>query len=62
MEEIGFQEVKEKLFEVRASTWPKGSKPKELGLWFQADLLDVLTSSLPLFTKVLGWTRDKVEM
>jgi ubiquinone/menaquinone biosynthesis C-methylase UbiE len=62
MEEIGFEEVKEKWFEVPTSTWPKGSKPKELGMWFQADLLEVLNSTLPLFTRVLGWTREKVEM
>jgi ubiquinone/menaquinone biosynthesis C-methylase UbiE len=62
MEEIGFEDVKEKVFEVATSPWPKGVRQKELGMWFQADLLDVLSSSLPLFTRVLGWTREEIEL
>jgi hypothetical protein len=32
MEELGFEDVHEKIFEVPTSTWPKGAKQKELGV------------------------------
>lgn len=62
MEEIGFEDVREKIFEVPTSPWPRGSKQKELGLWFGEDLMDAMASCLPLFTRVLGWSREQVEV
>jgi len=61
MEELGFEKVQEKIFEVPTSTWPKGAKQKELGLWWQADLLDALSASMRILTKGLGWEPMEVE-
>jgi hypothetical protein len=61
MEELGFEDVKEKIFEVPTSTWPKGAKQKELGLWWQADLLDALGATMRVLTKGLGWNTMEVE-
>lgn len=61
MEELGFEDVHEKVFEVATSTWPKGEKQKELGLWWQADLLDALGASMRVLTKGLGWEPMEVE-
>jgi len=62
MEELGFEDVKEKIFEVATSTWPRGKKAKELGMWWQADLLDVLSASTAVFSRGLGWAPEKTEM
>ena len=62
MEDIGFEDVNEKIFEVATSTWPRGRKAKELGMWFQADMMDVLGASKVLLTKVMGWAPETVDM
>ena len=61
MEEVGFEDVKEKIFEVPTSPWPKGRKQKELGMWWQADLLDALGGTISVFTRGLGWEPAEVE-
>lgn len=61
IEEVGFEDVKEKVFEVPINSWPKGSKQKELGTWFQADLLDATGASMAILTRALGWTPETVE-
>jgi hypothetical protein len=61
MEELGFEDVKEKIFEAPTDTWPRGRKAKELGMWFNTDLLKALGSSKLLFTKMLEWTPEKTE-
>lgn len=62
MIEVGFVDVKEKIFEVPINTWPKGKKQKELGLWWQADLLEALGASVAILTRAMGWTREQVEV
>lgn len=62
MEELGFEDVHEKVFEVATSSWPRGVKQKELAHWCQADLLEGLTSTVSLFTRVLGYSREQVEI
>jgi len=61
MEEVGFENVTEKVFEIPINTWPKGRKAKELGIWFQTDLLEVLVATKALLTRGLGWEVDEVE-
>jgi hypothetical protein len=61
MEEIGFEDVREKRFEVPTSPWPKGKKQKELGMWWQADLLQALGASVTALTRGLGWESAKAE-
>ena len=62
MEEIGFEEVKEKIFEVPTSSWPRGKKVKELGLWFHENLMDSLGASKVLLNKALAYQPDEVEL
>jgi SAM-dependent methyltransferase len=62
MEEIGFEVIQEKVFEIPTSNWPKGKKAKELGLWFHEDLMDSLSGSKVLLTKTLGYKEDEVEL
>ena len=61
MEEIGFENVREKIFEIPTSTWPKGAKQKELGMWWQADLMQALGASMRVLTHGLGWQTAEVE-
>ncbi|KAL2063168.1 hypothetical protein VTL71DRAFT_6240 [Oculimacula yallundae] len=62
MIELGFEDVKEKIFEVPINTWPRGRKQKELGLWWQADLLEALGASTAILTRAMGWTPEQVEV
>jgi hypothetical protein len=59
MEEIGFEDVKEMIFEIPTNTWPRGRRAKELGIWFNADLTESMSASKVLFIKILGWTPDR---
>lgn len=62
MEEIGFEDVHEKIFEVPTNRWPKTEKAKTLGLWFGADMLDAVGASMAVLTRGLGMAPEKVEM
>lgn len=62
MIELGFVDVKEKVFEVPTNTWPMGRKAKELGRWFQYNVLDGLSASKVLLAKAMGWPVAKVEL
>jgi hypothetical protein len=61
MEELGFEEVKEKKSEIPINAWPKGRKQKVLGMWWQADLLDALGASMAVLVRGMGWSPEKVE-
>jgi ubiquinone/menaquinone biosynthesis C-methylase UbiE len=61
MEEIGFEDVREKIFEVPTNPWAKGRRAKELGMWFNADMSEALGASRVLLLKVLKWSPEKVE-
>jgi hypothetical protein len=61
MEELGFEDVKERIFEVPTNPWPKGRRAKELGMWFNADLQEALGASRVLFIKALEWAPEKVD-
>jgi SAM-dependent methyltransferase len=61
MAEIGFEGVKERIFETPTNTWPRGREKKEWGIWFQADALEAVGASSALLTRVLGWTPEAVE-
>lgn len=59
----GFVDVHAKHYKWPIGTWPKGEKYKLLGRFAKEDLLDWLPSSaLALFTRVLKWTREEVEV
>jgi ubiquinone/menaquinone biosynthesis C-methylase UbiE len=62
MEELGFEDVSEKIFEAPTSTWPRGKKAKELGIWFHANMMDALGASKVLLTKAMAWPPERVEL
>jgi ubiquinone/menaquinone biosynthesis C-methylase UbiE len=62
MEELGFEEVREKIFEVPTSTWPKGRKAKELGVWFHENMMDALGASKVLLSKALDFPPERIEL
>jgi SAM-dependent methyltransferase len=63
LRDAGFVEINVKTFKWPLGTWAKGSKFKLLGRFVYEDLLDWLpSSSLGLFTKILQWSREEVEV
>lgn len=61
--EIGFEDIQEKTFYWPTNQWPKGEYFKTISTYFQRDLLDGLEGfSMKLFTKILGWSKEKVQV
>jgi trans-aconitate methyltransferase len=63
LREAGFVEIHAKQYNWPVGRWAKGQKNKLLGRFVMEDLLDWLPSSaLALFTRVLKWSREEVEL
>jgi SAM-dependent methyltransferase len=63
LREAGFVNIHLKTYKWPIGKWAKGAKFKLLGRFVFEDLMDWLpSSSLGLFTRVLGWTREEVEV
>lgn len=59
----GFVDIHAKRYNWPVGRWAKGQKNKLLGRFVMEDLLDWLPSSaLALFTRVLKWSREEVEL
>jgi hypothetical protein len=59
----GFVDANLKMCKWPVGKWAKGEKYKLLGRFVYEDLMDWLpSSSLGLFTRILKWTRDEVEV
>jgi hypothetical protein len=59
----GFVDVQRKNFKWPLGKWAKGKKNKLLGYYAEEDFNDFLPGSvLGLFTRVLKWTREEVEL
>ncbi|OCL06650.1 S-adenosyl-L-methionine-dependent methyltransferase [Glonium stellatum] len=59
----GFINIHSKHYKWPIGSWAKGEKNKLLGRFALEDTLDWLPSSaLALFTRVLGWSREEVEV
>ncbi len=54
MIEIGFVDVEEKVLQWPINTWPRDTHLKKLGLWFQHDLTEGLSSTRAVLTRGLG--------
>jgi SAM-dependent methyltransferase len=62
LEEIGFEDVFERREFATLSPWAKGKRSKYLSLWLQHDILSGLEAlSMALFTRVLGWSPEKLK-
>ncbi|KAK4452012.1 Phosphoethanolamine N-methyltransferase [Podospora aff. communis PSN243] len=61
--DAGFVNIVETHFKWPMNTWPKDSKYKNIGAWSAENFSQgVQAVSLMLFTNVLGWTVDQVEI
>ncbi|KAJ5097631.1 hypothetical protein N7456_008352 [Penicillium angulare] len=61
--EAGFEDVRDEVYKVPCSTWPKDSTQKQIGKFNLASLLMAVESySLALFTRVLGWTNLETQV
>ncbi|RDW57376.1 hypothetical protein BP5796_12826 [Coleophoma crateriformis] len=63
MENIGFVNVQAILYKWPQNQWPKDRKHKELGMWMMENTVyGVEGLCLALFTRALGWSKEKVEV
>jgi SAM-dependent methyltransferase len=63
LQRAGFIDINLKTYKWPLGKWAKGAKFKLLGRYVFEDLWDALPSmSLGLFTRVLNWSRDEVEV
>ncbi|EEQ90671.2 TAM domain methyltransferase [Blastomyces dermatitidis ER-3] len=63
MEQAGFVDVEEVVFKVPLSPWPQDPRLKELGRYQATHVQEMVRSySLALFTRVLGWSKDELDV
>lgn len=63
MIEAGFEDVQEVVYKWPINQWPKDRRHKELGAWMLMNVLEGLQGfSLALMTRVLGMSREEVEV
>ncbi|RJE24866.1 Methyltransferase [Aspergillus sclerotialis] len=61
--DTGFQDVHEQVHKIPVNPWPKDPKLKEIGRYQQANVLEGMEAmSLALFTRVLGWSNQEVQV
>jgi ubiquinone/menaquinone biosynthesis C-methylase UbiE len=61
--EVGFVDIQEKVIKIPVNTWPRDPDLKPLGKWWQQNILLGLQGfSLAHFTRVLGWSKDEIEV
>ncbi|KAJ5746383.1 hypothetical protein N7520_011565 [Penicillium odoratum] len=61
-ENTGFVNVREDVYKLPQSPWPRDPKMKELGRYHQLNMLEAMPPyCVALFTRVLGWNRVEVE-
>ncbi len=62
-EEAGFVDVEERVFKQPMNPWPEDQRQKEIGRWSETNWLDGLQGfSLAWFSRVLGWSKDEIEV
>ncbi|KAL2424331.1 Methyltransferase pytC [Exophiala dermatitidis] len=63
LDDAGFQDIKEEVYKVPLSPWPKDKRLKELSLYMNLTMTEAAPAySLALFTRVLGWQKEEVEV
>lgn len=61
--DAGFKNVRQEVFKVPNNPWAKDPKMKELGRFQQVNILEgVEAFTLALFTRVLGWSAEEVQI
>lgn len=63
MIDAGFENVTETRYKWPINTWPRDPKYKEIGAWTLENILQGIQGfSLALFTRILGWSPEQVEL
>ncbi|KAI9894484.1 MAG: hypothetical protein M1814_003242 [Vezdaea aestivalis] len=63
IEEAGFANVREEIFDLPMGPWPKDPRLKEIGMFQQIQVTEGLSGiAMGLLTRVLGWTTQEVEV
>lgn len=63
MRGAGFVNVKSELHKLASNPWPKAKKDKTLGLWNLANMMDGVEGfTMAMFTRVLGWQPEAVQV
>ncbi|KAB8235638.1 class I SAM-dependent methyltransferase [Aspergillus alliaceus] len=63
MEKAGFVNVREDVYKLPQSPWPKDPKMKELGRYHQVNMIEAMPPyCYALFTRMLGWSRAEIEV
>lgn len=61
--DAGFVDVQEKIIKLPVNTWPKNKNLKMLGqLWNEHLNIGLDSFSLALFSRVLGWSQEQIEV
>ncbi|CAL3966162.1 unnamed protein product [Diplocarpon coronariae] len=59
----GFEEVEEVIYKWPMNNWPRDPKLKEIGMWtLEHSASAIPTLSLAIFTRVLGWTLEELNI
>ncbi|KAM5349172.1 hypothetical protein ACJ41O_008995 [Fusarium nematophilum] len=62
-EEVGFVDVQERVYKMPLNGWPADPYWKEIGKLWKWNLLEGLSGfTLGLFSRVLGWTEEQIQM
>jgi SAM-dependent methyltransferase len=60
--DAGFVDVRDDVYKVPVGLWPKDPRQKEIGKYELLHMLDAVEPfTLALFTRVLGWSRERAE-
>lgn len=63
LKNAGFVDIKLEVAKWPMNQWPKDKKLKEIGIWQRENLLAGAQGiSIALFTRILGWTPEEVEV
>lgn len=63
MEEAGLTNVQEVVYKWPSNTWPKEEHYKTVGAWQMINVLEGMQGfTMALFTRVLGWSKEEVEV
>ncbi|KAF7121782.1 hypothetical protein CNMCM5793_009335 [Aspergillus hiratsukae] len=63
MEKAGFVNVRDVVYKLPQSPWPKDPKLKELGRYHQVNMFEAIGPyCFALFTRYLGWSRPEIEV
>ncbi|KAK1975731.1 S-adenosyl-L-methionine-dependent methyltransferase, partial [Colletotrichum cereale] len=61
-QQVGFVDVKLRLFKWPSNSWPKDPKFRELGAWNNENINHGLVAiTMAPFTRALGWTKEEVD-